>query len=64
VGNLLEVYRGGGLTGAACPRRRGSAAGEGRQQAGVGVTGVNRRVGEQNTAGAKLMGSSTGPGSG
>jgi hypothetical protein len=34
------------------------------QQARVGVTGVDGRVGEQHTAGAELVGGSTGPGSG
>jgi hypothetical protein len=63
VGNLLEVYRGGGLTGTTCPWQgaRGTAGGEGHRQAVVGVTSVDGRVGEQNTAGAELVGGSTGP---
>jgi hypothetical protein len=38
---------GGGGHRKACPRRRGSAAGEGRRQAGVGVTGGVRAVREE-----------------
>jgi hypothetical protein len=64
VGNLLEAYRGGGLTGAACSRQGESLAGEGRRQAGVGVVGVDGWVGEQHTIEVELVGGSAGPGSG
>jgi hypothetical protein len=66
VGNLLEAYRGGGLTGAACSWwGRGGIGGGGRaRQAGVGVAGIDGWVGEQHTAGAELVGGSARLGSG